>query len=255
MDELKRWLLLGFLSFVLSSNAQVFEGHFMPFGLGYTFQTVKDQSLSPVSYSGHLGSLHSGYYYQNKNWISRFDLNGFGAFIYPNVNRENNTNSALAISSRAIYSLSYKVVNLNSWHVFAGLSSHNSWDYRDVSNFSNSSFNFNGFFSAGPIITTQKSFFLWKQAFGFQYSITLPVATYAFRPGYIKPFLAEEIASKEFYFLGDYYSLDSKVELLWKLASNNQLRLSYQWEFSELDALNKIQIASHFITISTLYRF
>lgn len=255
MGRLKASLLLLLGLNVGALNAQLFEGHYMPFGLGYAFQTIKDNSMSPVSYSGNLGSISGGYYYQNKKWISRLDISGFGALLYPNVNREDNPNSALAVSARGHYSLSYKVYTQNDWSFFAGLLSHNSWDYRDIRRFSNSSFNFDGFFSAGIILSIQKPFELWGQSFGFQYDLGLPVGTYAWRPGYIKPFLASEINNKEFYFWGDFYTIDSKSQLLWKINKNNFLRLSYQWEYIQLNPVNKIQMANHFLTLSTLFKF
>lgn len=255
MGKLKTILLGGLFIVSINIKAQIYEGHYIPFGLGYSFQTVKDQSMSPVSYSGNLGSLSTGYYYQNENWLSLFDISGFGAFLYPNVNRENNSNSAISISARASYSMSYKVYEKGGWQFFAGLLSHNVWDYRDISSFSNNSFNFNGFISGGINLVSQKNFQLWNQKFGFQYSLGVPFSTYALRPGYIKPFIADEIGSQEFYFWGDYYALDSKTDLFWRMNANNFVRLSYQWEYNELMALNKVQVASHFLTLSIIFGF
>lgn len=253
--KLKTIQLLILLVISLPLSSQIFEGHYMPFGLGYAVNTVKDDALSPVSYSGNLGSLSSGYYYQNKKWISTLDLSGFGGIMLPNVNRENNPNQLTAISGRANYSLSYKVFEKDDWHFFAGLLSHNIWDYRDVNRYSNSSFNFNGFFSAGIQLTVQKPFKLWNNNFGFQYSFGLPVGAYAWRPGYIKPFLANEFGTKEFYFWGDYYAIDSKTDLLWKINEANFIRLSYQWEYTQLNPVNKIQAANHFVSLSTIFKF
>ena len=224
MGKLKLLLLLGLFFTISKSSAQIYDGHYLPFGLGYSHQTVKDNSFSPVSYSGHLGSISTGY-------------------------------SAISISARLIYRMSYKVYEKRNWHFFAGLVNHNIWDYRDISSFSNNSFNFNGFFSAGINLSTQKNFELWNQNFGFQYTLAIPFVTYALRPGYIKPFLAEEIGSQDFYFWSDYFALDSKTELFWKINSNNLIRLTYQWEYSQLDELNKVQVAGHHLSLSTIFGF
>ena len=98
MGKLKLLLLLGLFFTISKSSAQIYDGHYLPFGLGYSHQTVKDNSFSPVSYSGHLGSISTGYYSQTKNWLSLLDISGFGAFLYPNVNRENNSNDGKDIS-------------------------------------------------------------------------------------------------------------------------------------------------------------
>lgn len=251
-----RFKLLAVILFIgITTNAQIYDGSYIPFGLGYAYQTVKDNSVSSVSYSGNLASLSTGYYSQSEHWLSILDISGFGAFLYPNVNRENNTNSAISISGRLSYSMSYQVSKWKEWRFFAGLLSHNVWDYRDVSRFSNNSFNFNGFISGGISLASQKTFDLWNRKFGFQYTLGLPFSTYALRPGYIKPFIGDDIGSTEFYFWGDYFALDSKTELFWKINDHNLIRLSYQWEYNQLNALNKVQVASHFITLSTIFGF
>ena len=255
MEKLRVLLICALLFVSTTISAQILEGHYLPFGLGYVYSTVKDQALSPVSYSGNLGSISGGYHYYNSKWISAFDISGFGAIIHPNVNRDDNPNSALAISARANYSLSRKVFEKNDWHFFAGIISQNFWDYRDVRRYSNSNFNFDAFFSLGPIITIQKPFSLWKQNFGIQYTLAVPVVTYAWRPGYIKPLLAGKISNKEFYSWGDYYNLDSRTELYWKVSHDNYIKLSYQWEYTQLNPINKLQMANHILTLSTLFKF
>ena len=250
-------IVTGLLYFILTmgAQAQLLEGHYMPFGLGYAFQTVKDAALSPVSYSGNLGAINSGYYHQDEKWLSQFDLTGFSGFQTPDVNPENNANQATLISARAHYSLSYKVYEAGNWVFLAGILSHNSWDYRDVRFYANSSANYTGMFAAGLQLTAQKPFQLFGDKFGLQYGLGLPVGCYYLRPGYIKPFFAEEIASKEFAFWGDYFALDSRTDLYWKLTSSNWLRLSYQWEYTQLDVLNKVQTATHLLTVSTIFKF
>jgi hypothetical protein len=255
MARLILYVFFGCLITNVSVKAQIFEGDYMPFSLGYVYNTVKDDALSPVSYSGNLGSISSGYYYQNKKWINAVDLGGFGGFMFPNVNREENPNQVTALSARLQYNLSYKVFEHNDWHFFAGLLSHNLWDFRSVSRYSNSSFNYNGFFSGGVKITIQKPFNLFGESFGFQYGLGIPVATYAWRPGYIKPFLSNDFGTEEFYYWDDYFAFDSRSDLLWKINESNFIGLTYQWEYSQLNPVNKIQAANHFLSISTIFKF
>ncbi|MEQ9263037.1 MAG: hypothetical protein RLP14_07750 [Owenweeksia sp.] len=241
--------------FCTGIKAQLFDGHYMPFGLGYAYQTVKDAALSPVSYSGNLGSIQSGYFDQNEKWLSQFDLLGFSGFQYPDVNPEGNDNQTTVFAGRAHYHLSYKVFEKSNWFFFAGLLSHNVWDYRQVRLYNNSEANFNGMFSAGVQLTAQRPFSLFGEQFGLQYGLGLPVGCYYMRPGYIKPFFADEIASKGFAFWGDYFALDSRTDINWKLNDHNWLRLTYQWEYTRLDVLNKVQTGTHFLSASTLFKF
>lgn len=227
----------------------------MPFGLGYGFETVKDASLSPVSYSGNLGRISIGYYYQNEKWISMFDISGLAGQQYPDVNPESGYRNTLTILGRGTYHLSRRILNKNNWSVFAGIISHNTWDYREHSRYSNSTTNYTGLFSLGPVITLQKPFELFNKNFTLSYQLGLPVGTYYLRPGYVKPFLNESIYNKGFAFWGDYYTIDSRADLIWTLKDGNQLRLSYNWDYSQLDLLNKVQLATHQLTISTVFKF
>ena len=227
----------------------------MPFGLGYGFETVKDASLSPVSYSGSLGSISTGYYFQNEKWISQFDIAGLVGYQYPDVNRESGYRETLTILGRGTYNLSRRVFVKNDWTFFAGILSHNTWDYREHSRYGNSSANYTGLFSFGPVVTVQKPFELFSKNFTFSYSLGLPFGTYYLRPGYVKPYLNESIENRGFAFWGDYFALDSRTDLIWTLKSGNQLRLSYNWDYSQLDLLNKVQLATHQISISTVFKF
>lgn len=253
---LKLRLLLFFLIALQGSSfSQILKGHYMPFGLGYAFQTVKDNSISPISYSGSLGHISSGYYSQNEKWLSLLDISGFSGFQRPDVNPEENDSRITLISARAIYSFSRQVLQKGDWHFFAGLLSHNVWDYRDINRYSNSSSNFNGFFSLGIQLTTQREFQVFGESFGFQYALGLPVGSYYLRPGYIKPLLNDKVSAKGLAFWDEFYLLDSRADLFWKLNELNYLRLSYQWEYARHSTPNKIQSANHFLSVSTIFRF
>jgi len=232
-----------------------FAGHYMPFGLGANYSIVKDDALSPMSYSGFLGQMESGYIYQNQKWISSFILSGSGGIQKPDVNREKHPSQTLSISSRACYNLSYNVLNYKNWTFFAGLKSLNSWDFRGNERYSNSYFNFAGIFSAGPVLTAQREFQFFHKNWGFQYDFTLPLAAYTLRPSYIKPYFADKLGFRDFAFWGDYFQFDSKAQLVYFLPNHNQLRLSYTWEYAQINIPNKLQQARHALVISTLFNF
>tara|TARA_B100001245_G_scaffold236676_1_gene229702 strand:+ start:5130 stop:5897 length:768 start_codon:yes stop_codon:yes gene_type:complete len=254
VKRIRIMVLLGLL-FTGASQAQFLEGDYMPFGLGYAFQTVKDAALSPVSYSGNLGLIQSGYYFQDEKWLSQLDISGFGGFQYPDVNPENNPNRTTLFAGRAHYSLSYKLGEVQQWALLAGILSHNVWDYREVRLYSNSEANFNGMFAAGVQLTAQKQFNWFGDTFGVQYGLGLPIGCYYMRPGYVKPFFADEIAARDLAFWGDYFALDSRTDLYWQVSQSNWLKLTYQWEYTQLDISNKIQTATHLLSVSTIFKF
>lgn len=227
----------------------------MPFGMVYNLETVKDDALSPVSYSGSLGGLSLGYYYQNKNWISLLEINGSAGFQKPDVNREGSRSETVSTVSRASYQLLRRVYSKSDWIFYAGLLSHNTFDYRQHNRYSNSSENYVALFTFGTSVAVQKPFTIFSKNFVGQYTMGFPFGTYFFRPSYIKPLLNEEIGSKGFAFWGDYYLLNSRMELIWIFDSGNQLRLFYNWEFASFNQLNKVQTDLQQIGISTVFKF
>lgn len=238
------------------AQAQPMQGFFMPAGFGYTYEVVKDNSLSPVSYSGHLAQAIIGFYYQDEKWLSQLDIRGMGGWQYPDVTPSDVSRQTLTGLGRAHYFLSYEVYENESWRFFAGLLSYNSWDYRSHNRYGNSQDNYTGLFSAGPKFVVQKQpFQLWQQNFALQYGLGLPVGTYFFRPGYVKPYTNNEIAAKDFAWWGDFFLADSRTDLIWILNNGNQLRLSYIWEYATLNAPNKVQLASHQLAVTTVFKF
>lgn len=237
------------------SFAQIEKGHYMPLSLSYINQTVKDQALSPVSYSGSLGGVGLGYYYQGDKWLVQLDLGGGIGYQNPDVNRADNYSQTTTLLSRIILNGLYKVASPNDWSIYAGLVSYNLFDYRTHNRYSNSSENYQALFSFGLSLATQKSFELFSKNFSFQYTIGLPFGTSYLRPSYIKPSFNYEVGSKGMAYWGDFYLINSKPELIWHLENGNQIRLFYHYEFTNLDQLNKVQSSMYQLGISTVFKF
>lgn len=258
MKHLKLYLIFLFTAFLCCpvAKAQSMNGHFLPFGLGYARETVKDNSLSPVSYSGSLGSITLGYYYQNQNWISMLDISGMAGFQHPDVSTDESIKRETTTGlGRASYRLLRRIITYKGFRLYGGILSHNLLDYRQHNRYTNSSENYAALFSYGPAFLLQRPFTVFNKNFVIQYDLGLPFGTYYLRPGYVKPFLAEKLSSKGSAFWGDYYLLDSRTDLIWLLPNGNQLRLSYNWEYTQLDVLNKLQTGLHQISLSTIFRF
>lgn len=247
--------LLFLLSLGLSAYSQPAKGHYLPLSFSYVHHTVKDDALSPVSYSGSLGGMGLGYYYQGTKWLIQLDLAGAGGVQKPDVNRDNNFSQTTSALTRANLQVLRQVVSVSNWVIYGGLTSINTFDYRYHNRYGNSRESYESFFSAGIALGTQKSFELFSKKFTFQYTLGLPIGTYYLRPSYVKPNFNGEVGSKDFAFWGDFYLISSKPELIWELENGNQIRLFYHWEFSQLDDLNKVQTNMQQIGISTVLKF
>lgn len=254
--HLKKHLLLAICSLLaLHLHAQSLEGHYMPYGIGYGYETVKDEALSPVSYSGSLGAMTTGYYYQNEKWLSALDLTIMGGFQSPDVNRENNPSQTISVLSRGTYELAHRIFVKNNWTFFAGIYSHNIWDYRNHNRYTNSADNYTGLFSFGPVVNLQKPFNFWNKSWAFQYNLGLPFGTYFMRPGYVRPYSNYEIGNKGFAFWGKFYTIDSRADLIWIFKNGNILRLSYHWDYEQLNDINLVQLGAHRISLTTIFKF
>lgn len=252
---MKRLLLLLFLSPIFSIAFGQPIGDYLKFGLGYGFQTVKDQSLSPVSYSGSLGQLNLGYYSQSEKWLSEFEVIGLGGFQHPDIDQGENPSSTTSGMARLRYALSRQLSTIGEWRFYGGLSSLNSLDYRNHNKYSNSESNYTSLFALGITAGVQNEFEWLQKRWGAQFFVDLPVATYYLRPGYVKPFLNGDIGSKGVAWWGDFMIINMRSNLIYYLNNGNQLRLNYYWEYWALQPLNKVQTATHQISLCAVFKF
>jgi hypothetical protein len=232
------------------TSAQSLKGYYLQYHLGGARQIVKDQSLSPVSYSGSLGTMGIGFRHFGKRWLENFSLYGSGGILTNDVTPDA-PGSALLLNARVDYQVAYRVYTKNLWAIHAGLGNINVWDYRGVNQYANNSFNYNAFFSAGPYASFQKGFSLWNQEFNLQYETTVALISYVLRPSYVRPSISgRNFGYEAFASLNNMFHWQNRTELYWKISTENYLLLGYRWEYMQLEVPNKIQLAQHYITLS-----
>lgn len=248
---------LSFLFLLLtpSAFAQRSGDFLLSFGFQYGYERVLDEALSPISYSGSLGGLQLGFDFKNSQWLSQLEISGLGGFQYPAIKNEAVNRQTITGLVRAHYSLSRQVTEWKKWKIFVGLLSHNLYDYRNHNRYGNSQDNYLGLFSVGPVFSAQRPFTLWQKNFAFHYQLGLPVGTYYLRPSYIKPYTNGKIGNKGFAWWDSFYLLHSHSKLVWTLKSGNEIRLNYQWDFAQLNELNRVQIGGHQLALSTALKF
>ncbi len=243
--------LIGLFCCALFGSAQIPKGYYLPFEIQYSNQIVKDASLAPVSYSGSAGSLSTGFVHQGKRFFEQLEIRATSGLLFSDISKEQ-ASTALLLGARTNYKIGYKVWSKNSYVFYVGLAALNSFDYREINQYSNNSFNFQAAFGVGPFLTTQKSFALFRQSFNVNYQLSIPVVAYVLRPGYVKPSIANQLGYMALEGWKNYVQLDSKVSLQWLISTENYLCLNYQWEYFQLDRPNKIQLAQHSVGVSLL---
>lgn len=249
-------LYISILSLVLSGFARAQPGgEYLKFGLGYSYQRVLDQSMSPVRYSGHFGQLSIGYYSQSDKWLSELDIAANAGIQKPEAGSEQTSRQTFSVLSRVRYTLARRWAEPGKWRFYAGLSSMNSFDFRNHSSYVNSQTNFMALFALGPSLGVQREFSLFKHNWGLQVFADIPVAGYYLRPGYVKPFFNDEVGSKGIVGWGNYFQKNTRTDLIFYLQNENQLRLIYNWEYIGLEPLNKIQSGTHQISLCAIFKF
>ena len=231
------------------------QGHFLRFGPGYSYQTVLDQSLSPVSYSGHFGHLKLGYHDQNEHWLSELDMNAAVGIQKPDINRDESSSQTLSSLVRIRYSLLRKWGEWGNWRILAGVISLNLLDFRSHNQYVNSEANYTSLFGLGLSGGVQREFELFNRTWGVQAFMDLPLLAYYLRPGFIKPFLNDQLGSSGTVTWGEYFQLNTRTDLIYFLSNGNQLRLSYDWEYTGLEPLNKVQTGTHQISLCAVFKF
>lgn len=237
---------------------QKFEGDYLPFGMGGSYSVFLDNFNSPLVYQAWNALLQSGYYYQDEKWQNILYLNGGLGLATPRLSeasRSQYTNYLADIS----YHLRYRVWKSEKQQAFAGLANLNTWAYRQHNRFRNSSETFTGLFSFGLSGNYQRHFnlnlFSKNYQFGLDFTANLPLASYVIRPGYVTQTIADEPAVKELRWFDDIVQVNMQTELVWFRKNGNQLRLSYRWDYAQVEAPNKTQQATHQLFISSYFRF
>lgn len=237
---------------------QKFEGDYLPFGLGGSYTVFLDNFNSPLVYEGWNGLLQSGYYYQDEKWQNILYLNGGLGFAAPRLDEASPSQYTNYLAD-ITYQLRYRVWNTAHQQAFAGLVNHNTWAYRQHNRFRNSAETFTGLFSFGLSGNYQRQFNLrlFKKTFdlGLDFTANLPLASYVIRPGYVTQTIADAPAVKELRWIDDLVHVNMQTELVWFRKNGNQLRLSYRWDYAQVEAPITTQQASHQLFISSYFRF
>lgn len=245
----------------LTSRAQnSFDGNFIPFSLGGSYQVFIDEFNSPLIYSGLIGLSQTGFVNQNGYLQHNLYINGGAGFQRPELNRDENLSRYTTYLARIHYSIRYKLWQKQMQSFFAGIVSHNTWDYRLHNRFGNSAETFTGLFSYGLSASYQREFDfkIWGKKpkhIGFQFDLNLPIASYVLRPAYVNQTVADEIGFTKNLLVGDFFHINTQAHLVYFLKNGNQLRLSYNWDYASIAAPNYTLQAEHQLFISTYFNF
>lgn len=263
-----KYHLLGLLfSFYVSSSVlkaqNVYEGTFLNSGIGYHTELFYDAFYADFAYQTQniIGKL--GFTDQQGNWQNI--LNSTAGYGLGRARFEDRDFTLQNVPINVMYCLRYRLLGrVNHEHqLWAGLSNINTFNVRQNTAFSNSRVNVAGLFSYGLSANYQ-----WQTAsknilkpegekvhWGLDFSLNLPVGSYVIRPGFTRQIENDDFGLTQHLFWSDFFHLNLKTGLVLGLANKNQVRLSYQWDYTQINKLNLYQQGQHQIIISTHFKF
>ncbi len=248
--------LLSIISFKPQAQ-NLFEGEFILFGLGGQIESFKDDFVSPLIYQGLSGAAGIGWHSQHGPWQNNFDGHIALGWQSPRSLIEV-ANQTTSLTGSLNYSLRYRLVNKNKQALFLGLSSANLIGYRRHNLYRNSALSFSNFISYGFSAAWQfrPQLKLWntKIPLAWQSELNLPVASYLIMPGYTRQSFKDESGFKAHRFIGDFWHLELRHNLVYPLANGNQVRLSYHWNYAQLNSLNYLSQAQHYLMIHLMFK-
>lgn len=235
-------------------QAESWQGHYIPFGLGGSLGFQLDQYHSPLHYRSLTGQIESGYLFQNQHWQSTFYLQGGGGIASANIT--DHPGRSLLLNAQFHYSLRYSVWQGENQAVFLGLGNQVCWNYDRNQRFNNGSESYGGWFGIGPSSSYQVAFHLpfWKKhRFGWQSSLELPLTSFVLRPQFSGARRADNIGRAAFDFWGDFFQLHLRHEWSWFLKNGNRLSLSYRWDYAQTTVELPRYQGQHFLMLSSYF--
>jgi len=255
-----RKLLLGALLLLIGfkpSAQNLFEGEYLLLGLGGQMENFKDDLVSPLIYEGYSGAAGIGWHSQHGAWQNNLAGHiAIGLQGPPSLNDA--SNQTTTISGSINYSLRYRILKLEKQSLFLGLSSANLIGFRQHNLYRNSALSFSNFFSYGLSAAWQyrPKLRLWQTEIplAWQSEVNFPLASYLIMPGYIRQFFNDESGLKTHAFIGDFWHLEMRHNLVYPLKNGNQIRLSYHWNYAEYNGLNYISQAQHYLMLHLMFK-
>ncbi len=252
---------------------------FLGIGSGLSYVSVRDKTTSPLLYKGITIPAAINFLVHSEKVIKTFEMN----FSYGNLTTRtelpwyNPVNTSYYISLR--YNQLYRIRQIAhekiNWYLGPELNING--HFRVNYKYDNSAFTFDNYNGIGlatrfemPFGYSAKRVKIWFMNFNrrdrdlrLSWQLSLPVASFMIRPTYvtITNFIDPDLQAR---ITADHisgglfvpFSLRSQTDLHYILHNQNEIRLSYVWNFFHHDpGYNKVQSAYHGLTLSLLFRF
>ncbi|MCO6475617.1 MAG: hypothetical protein J5I94_03295 [Phaeodactylibacter sp.] len=247
--------LLGIIPGAYTQDARPFP-RYLELGLGATFHRLQDPAVSPMPYSGGPLGIYLAFEKRKPHSISRLSLGG----DLGKLNSKNATELRPMASTYFQADLSYQYLRRLTgrsasrliWFVGGRYRWHNSIRVTPQNDTG-----FISFFIANSINASTRmetDFQLFEREVKLGWTGTLPLLSHVIRPSYLNLYnyidpehdwLNERLQDSEWLTLNRFPGLQSRLELSYPIAGENQLRFAYEWEFYHYDGQRRVNAARH----------
>ncbi len=238
---------------------------YLEFGGGFTYHVIKDDAMSPVRYKGLLPTLSFGILKEKQGKrLTELRLPIQYALITSGDFKKYPTMKANMFRFDIDYVYLRKTTLIKDTlkgTFFLGASLHTFLDVRHLPQLDNSAIVYDNFTSLAISAAYKRSFKVIRKLLTHYHRISLPVLSYGNRPNYLNMYDVTDPEDDLFKYaqrnarmcsFGSFGRIMLRNSLLYPIRGNNQLGISYEWQYYTASFTEQVKGASHALLFSLL---
>lgn len=238
---------------------------YLALGGGFTYHQIKDNAMSPVRYKGWLPTLSFSMLKEKQGrWLTELRLPIQYALITSGDFKEYPTMKAnmFRLDIDYVYLRNTNLIkDTGKGTFFLGASLHTFLDVRYLPQLDNSAIVYDNFTSLAISAAYKRSFQLKRKRLTHYHRVSLPLLSYGTRPGYLNVYDVTNPEDDLFTYaqrnarmcsFGSFGRIMLRNSLLYPIRGNNQLGISYEWQYYAASFTEQVKGASHALLFSLL---
>lgn len=261
-----------FGSYVLAQSEEEtqppIKERFFKFAPGFAYQQGRDEAMSPLIYSGSHFNGVVGLEKTKNGKFNALDLEIMVGRTRPSTQPKSYRSTAPALRLQMDYSHQRLI---KSWQnqqlkLYIGGAMNNMLNVLLHRSFMNNSLNYAFSSSLGAAGRLHYQFKVKEKAFRIYAQVHLPLIAFNFRPSYASSipegYIAQDRSDLRAFFdsgklqtLNDFFRLRNELGIFHLLPNNNQVLLTYRWDYYSITHPHPVQMAVHQILLGWRFNF
>ncbi len=231
-------------------------------GSGFNHIQLRDKAMSPMIYSGGSMYLFAGMDESTSWYYEHLEISYQHEQIRPDLE---NKSSADFMRGEINYLFTPTIAACRE-NSRLNLGGHVLFNYTHTfhSTYPNNDYSYHLSWSIGPTFSLDHYFNRDNGPFYLHFDISVPLVTYAIRPGIASETQEGSIRKERYDFIGfimggritslkRFQRVSTRIFTKFKLANIFYIQPAYQWDYMNFNNLNKITQARHILSVSLLY--